>query len=80
MIMFLIMRMMTMIMEVVMCDEGGKDAICANNKKKNHIFLCLGGALQEQPHHVDHGDGLQLPGRSRLVSQPGQASLLTFIF
>ena len=33
----------------------------------------LGGALQDQPHHAHHGDGLQLPGRTCLVSQLGQA-------
>ena len=34
---------------------------------------CPGGALQEQPHHADDGDGLQLPGRACLVPQLGQA-------
>ena len=52
--------------------------ICGEGMKVSDV--CVGGALQEQPHHADDGDGLQLPGRSRLVSQLGQASLLTFVF
>ena len=40
--------------------------------------VCVGGALQEQPHHADDGDGLQLPGRSRLVPQLGQVLGFSF--
>ena len=50
--------------------------ICGEGMKVSDV--CVGGALQEQPHHADDGDGLQLPGRSRLVPQLGQVLGFSF--